>query len=56
MWAFEDKVLVTHDPRIAQYAGCQVGFLDGQVVRDEPVLAPRSVREELLSLKNAHDR
>jgi len=46
-------VLVTHDPRIAQYAGRQVGFLDGQVVRDEPVLAPRSAREELLSLKNA---
>ena len=46
-------VLVTHDPRIAQYAGRQVGFLDGQVVRDEGVPTPRSARDELLALKNA---
>lgn len=45
-------VLVTHDPKIAQYARRQVGFLDGHVVRDEPVLAPRSAQEEWLSLKD----
>jgi putative ABC transport system ATP-binding protein len=40
-------VLVTHDPNIAHYARRQVTFLDGRVVRDEPVLSPRSAQEEL---------
>src|SRR6266704_2323973 len=39
-------VVVTHDPKVANYARRQVAFLDGRVVRDEPVLAPCSAREE----------
>lgn len=39
-------VLVTHDANIAQYAKRQVAFLDGLIVRDEPVLSPRSAQAE----------
>src|SRR6266566_2293400 len=39
-------VVVTHDPKVANYARRQVAFLDGRVVRDEPVLAPSSAQEE----------
>ncbi len=39
-------VLVTHDANVAAYAKRQVGFLDGRIVRDEPVLTPRSAQEE----------
>jgi putative ABC transport system ATP-binding protein len=39
-------VLVTHDSNVAAYAKRQVSFLDGQIVRDEPVLAPRSAQKE----------
>jgi putative ABC transport system ATP-binding protein len=45
-------VLVTHDPNIAQYARRRVTFLDGRVVRDEPVLNPRSALEEWNALMN----
>lgn len=43
-------VLVTHDPNIAQYARRQVIFLDGRIVRDEPVLSTRSAQEEWTAL------
>ncbi len=39
-------VLVTHDSKIATYAKRQVVFLDGQIVRDEPVQSPRSAQKE----------
>jgi putative ABC transport system ATP-binding protein len=45
-------VLVTHDPKIASYASRQVAFLDGRVVRDEPVLRPRAASEEWAALAN----
>ena len=45
-------VLVTHDANIAAYAKRQVAFLDGRIVRDEPVLAPRSAQEEWDALTN----
>jgi putative ABC transport system ATP-binding protein len=43
-------VLVTHEPDIAQYAKRQIAFRDGLLVRDEPVLTPRSAREEWIAL------
>lgn len=39
-------VLVTHDANVAAYAKRQVVFLDGRIVRDEPILAPRSAQRE----------
>ncbi len=39
-------VLVTHDSNVAAYAKRQVVFLDGRIVRDEAVLAPRSAQKE----------
>src|SRR5207248_2968295 len=39
-------VLVTHEADIAAYAKRQVAFLDGRVVRDEPILAPRLAGDE----------
>lgn len=45
-------VLVTHDANIAAYAKRQVAFLDGRIVRDEPVLAPRSAQKEWEALTN----
>ncbi|HEY6411551.1 MAG TPA: hypothetical protein VIY29_29185, partial [Ktedonobacteraceae bacterium] len=45
-------VLVTHDPNIARFARRQVTFLDGRIVRDEPVTDPRSAREEWATLVN----
>ena len=45
-------VLVTHDSKVAAYAKRQVAFLDGQIVRDEPVLAPRSAQKEWEALVN----
>jgi putative ABC transport system ATP-binding protein len=46
-------VVVTHDPKVANYAKRQVAFLDGRVVRDEPILAPRSAQEEWDALAKA---
>jgi putative ABC transport system ATP-binding protein len=46
-------VLVTHDLKIAQYAKRQVSFLDGRIVRDEPVASPRLAIEEWNALMNA---
>lgn len=46
-------VLVTHDANVAAYAKRQVGFLDGRIVRDEPVLAPRSAQEEWAALSRS---
>lgn len=46
-------VLVTHDLNVAEYAKRQVSFLDGRVVHDEPVLAPRSAQAEWAALVNA---
>ncbi len=46
-------VLVTHDPRIAQFARRQVSFLDGRIVSDEPVLTRRSALEEWAELVNS---
>ena len=39
-------ILVTHDPDIAAYARRQVTFCDGRIIRDEPILAPRSAIDE----------
>jgi putative ABC transport system ATP-binding protein len=39
-------VLVTHDLKVASYAKRQVAFLDGRIVRDEPVPEQRSALEE----------
>jgi putative ABC transport system ATP-binding protein len=39
-------VLVTHDSDVAGYAKRQVAFLDGRIVRDDPVLTPRSAQKE----------
>ncbi len=46
-------VVVTHDPKVANYARRQVAFLDGRVVRDELVLAPHSAQEEWDALAKA---
>ncbi len=43
-------VLVTHEPDIATYTKRQVTFRDGRILRDEPVLAPRSAHEEWTAL------
>jgi putative ABC transport system ATP-binding protein len=43
-------VLVTHESDIAAYARRQVTFRDGRILRDEPILAPRSAQEEWTSL------
>jgi len=45
-------VLVTHDSNVAAYAKRQVAFLDGRIVRDEAVLAPRSAQAEWEALVN----
>ena len=46
-------VLVTHDQNIAQYAKRQVSFLDGRIVRDEPVTNPRSAQDEWAAMMRA---
>jgi putative ABC transport system ATP-binding protein len=46
-------IVVTHDLKVAQYASRQVTFLDGRIVRDEPILARRSAQEELAALEQA---
>jgi putative ABC transport system ATP-binding protein len=46
-------VLVTHDAKIAEYARRQVAFLDGRIVRDEPVVARRSAQDEWAALVEA---
>jgi putative ABC transport system ATP-binding protein len=46
-------VIVTHDPNIARYARRQVTFLDGRIVRDEPIDNPRSAQEEWATLVSA---
>ncbi len=43
-------VLVTHDLKIADYARRQVSFLDGKLVRDEPVLKRRVAQDEWSAL------
>ena len=43
-------VLVTHETDIATYTKRQVTFRDGRILRDEPVLAPRSAQEEWTAL------
>jgi putative ABC transport system ATP-binding protein len=51
-------VLVTHDQKIAQYAKRNVAFLDGRIVRDEPVTSPRSAADEwaaILAEENTHN-
>jgi putative ABC transport system ATP-binding protein len=48
-------VLVTHDQKIAQYAKRQVSFLDGRIVRDEPVTSPRSAQDEWAAIISAED-
>lgn len=48
-------VLVTHDSNVAAYAKRQVGFLDGRIVRDEPVLVPRSAQAEWEALVSSAD-
>ena len=40
-------VLVTHEPDIAEYATRIVGFRDGRVLLDRPVLKRRDATEEL---------
>jgi putative ABC transport system ATP-binding protein len=45
-------VLVTHDLTVADYARRQVSFLDGRVVKDEPVRKRRSAQEEWQALVN----
>lgn len=46
-------VLVTHDLNVASYAKRQVSFLDGRLVRDEPVANRRVAQEEWLALAKA---
>ncbi len=43
-------VLVTHDLKVAQYASRQVTFLDGSILRDEPVVNRRSAQDEWAAL------
>jgi putative ABC transport system ATP-binding protein len=43
-------LMVTHEPDIAKFARRQVAFRDGLIVRDEPVLAPASAKEEWTKL------
>lgn len=45
-------ILVTHEPDIALYTKRQVTFRDGRVIRDEPVAAPRSAKQEWEILVN----
>lgn len=45
-------LLVTHEQDIAKFAKRQVAFRDGRIVRDEPVLAPASAKEEWTKLIN----
>jgi putative ABC transport system ATP-binding protein len=40
-------VLVTHEADIAAYAQRQIAFRDGLIVRDQPILAPRSAADQL---------
>ncbi|MBI3079730.1 MAG: ABC transporter ATP-binding protein [Deltaproteobacteria bacterium] len=40
-------LLVTHEPDVAAYAGRNIQFRDGRVVRDEPMAAPRRAEDEL---------
>jgi putative ABC transport system ATP-binding protein len=49
-------VLVTHEADIAAYTRRRVSFRDGRVVRDDPVLEPRSARDELAALVAAGRR
>ena len=43
-------LMVTHEADIAKFARRQVAFRDGLIVRDEPVLAPTSAKEEWTKL------
>jgi len=50
-------VLVTHEGDIAQYARRRVAFRDGRIVRDEPILTPRSAKEDWTKLvKNSLEK
>jgi putative ABC transport system ATP-binding protein len=41
-------ILVTHEPDIAAYAGRNIYFRDGKIVRDEKITHPRRADRELL--------
>jgi putative ABC transport system ATP-binding protein len=43
-------VLVTHEPDIAAYAGRNIHFRDGRLVRDARIAEPRQARVELANL------
>lgn len=43
-------VLVTHDADVAAYAQRQVIFRDGRIVRDEPMMTPRSAEADWAAL------
>jgi putative ABC transport system ATP-binding protein len=43
-------VLITHEPDIASYAGRNILFRDGKIVRDEMVASPRRAKAELANL------
>lgn len=45
-------LLVTHEADIALYTKRQVIFRDGRVIRDEPVVTPRSAKDEWEKLVN----
>lgn len=49
-------VMVTHDADVAAFTKRQVGFLDGRIVRDERVLAPRSAQKEWTALVETKPR
>jgi putative ABC transport system ATP-binding protein len=46
-------VVVTHDANVAQCAKRQVQFLDGRLIRDEPILNRRSAIAEWEALENS---
>jgi putative ABC transport system ATP-binding protein len=45
-------VLVTHEADIAAYTRRQISFRDGRILRDEPVISPRSARADLAVLRS----
>jgi putative ABC transport system ATP-binding protein len=48
-------VLVTHEPDVARYAGRNLSFRDGRLIRDEAVVDPSDAREILAALPVAED-
>jgi putative ABC transport system ATP-binding protein len=43
-------VLITHERDIANFAKRNITFRDGKIVKDEPVIAPKSAQETLANL------